>query len=77
MIFYLLLPSTPVDSGIKTYDLLYRENISRTSYAHAAALGTFSAFLISLLTEYFTSQSCPAAREVSTQCKNGLPLNIV
>ena len=33
--------------------------------------------LVIFTSEYFTSYSCPIAREVSDACKKGLPLNIL
>jgi hypothetical protein len=55
----------PTISGIKAFPPTYKEDVEVIKLAHAANVGILSSALVYLLAEYFTSVSCPAARDVS------------
>jgi hypothetical protein len=64
-LFNSLLNTDPTVSGVEAFPPTYKEDVDVMKLAHAANVGILSSALVYLLAEYFTSVSCPAARDVS------------
>ena len=77
IIFYFLLPKRLMTQGIVEFPPTYLIKVTRLAYANSAVVGLIFAFLICILTEYFTSMSGLPAQSVEKFCALGLPLNIV
>ena len=67
------------DGGIDvgTISFFKVAGVDITFFVLCCYLGSICGLIISFLSEYFTSQSCPPAREVAASCNKGLPLNIL
>jgi len=75
--YYMLpLDNGEITSGIESFPAFYKVT-STWRIIGCNCGGIVAGLVICLLTEYFTSQSCPPAREVGESSAKGLPVNVM
>jgi Na+/H+-translocating membrane pyrophosphatase len=73
---YLTFPDS-FTAGTDKFAQLQIKAANWESMAYCIFMGNIAGFLIALISEFFTSCTCPPAKDVTASCKKGHPWNII
>ena len=64
-------------AGNETFAQLQIQDANWENITYCIIFGDLAGFLITLISEFFTSCTCPPAKDVAASCKKGHPWNLI